>query len=86
MLACGYDLLEILRSREVLGLVELADVPSSPLLAKGVLEVRGKVIPLMDLRFSLDTCWTDAAASATAVIVRMGRREVGLMLGPAGEA
>lgn len=86
MLARGYDLLEILRSREVLGLVELAAVPSSPMLAKGVLEVRGKMIPLMDLRVNLDASRSDAADPATALIVRIGQREVGLMLGPACEA
>ena len=56
------------------------------MLVKGVLEVDGRSIPLMDLRIKLEApgpCRTDAAA---AIIVQVGEAEVGLIVDTAPEA
>jgi purine-binding chemotaxis protein CheW len=42
--------LEILRVREIIGLMEITRVPRMPDFVRGVINLRGKVIPVVDLR------------------------------------
>lgn len=42
--------LEILKVREIIGMMEITPVPHTPDYVKGVLNLRGKVIPVIDLR------------------------------------
>ncbi|MEJ6949846.1 chemotaxis protein CheW [Natronospora cellulosivora (SeqCode)] len=40
----------ILKVKEIIGMMEITEVPKSPEFVKGVINLRGKIIPLMDLR------------------------------------
>lgn len=42
--------LEILKVREIIGLMEITAVPRTPDFVRGVINLRGKVIPIIDLR------------------------------------
>ncbi len=42
--------IEILKVREIIGLMEITTVPQTPDYMKGVINLRGKVIPIIDLR------------------------------------
>ncbi len=42
--------LEILKVREILGLMDITTVPQTPGYVKGVVNLRGQVIPVIDLR------------------------------------
>ncbi len=42
--------LEILKVREIIGVMEITAVPQAPGYVKGVINLRGKVIPVIDLR------------------------------------
>ena len=42
--------LEILKVREIIGLMEITHVPRMPDFVRGVINLRGKIIPVMDLR------------------------------------
>jgi len=42
--------LEILKVREIIGLMDITGVPQMPVYVKGVINLRGKVIPVIDLR------------------------------------
>lgn len=42
--------LEILKVREIIGLMEITKVPRTPHYIRGVINLRGKVIPVLDLR------------------------------------
>lgn len=46
----------ILRIKEIIGMMPITSVPRTPEFLKGVINLRGKVIPVMDLRlkFSMD--------------------------------
>ena len=48
--------LEILKVREIIGLMNITHVPDTPEYVKGVINLRGQVIPVIDLRakFSMD--------------------------------
>ena len=42
--------LEILKVREILGLMDITTIPQTPEYVKGVVNLRGQVIPVIDLR------------------------------------
>jgi purine-binding chemotaxis protein CheW len=44
--------LEILRVREIIGLVEITRAPKTQSVIRGVINLRGKVIPILDLRLT----------------------------------
>ena len=49
--------LEILKVREIIGYMEITAVPQTPFYVKGVINLRGQVIPVIDLRtkFGMET-------------------------------
>jgi purine-binding chemotaxis protein CheW len=60
--------LEILRVREIIGMMDITALPRTPDYMKGVINLRGKVIPVVDLRakFGLETV---EATEETCIIV-----------------
>ena len=42
--------LEILKVREIMGIMDITTVPQTPAYVKGVINLRGQVIPVIDLR------------------------------------
>ena len=42
--------LEILKVREIIGIMDITKVPQTPAFMQGVINLRGKVIPVIDLR------------------------------------
>lgn len=49
--------LEILKAREIIGFMDITAVPQTPHYVKGVINLRGQVIPVIDLRtkFGMET-------------------------------
>ena len=45
--------IEILKVREIIGLMDITNVPQTPDYMKGVINLRGKVIPVIDLRLKV---------------------------------
>jgi purine-binding chemotaxis protein CheW len=60
--------LEILKVREIIGLMEITRVPRASACVRGVINLRGKVIPVVDLRlrFGMEAC---QATDQTVIIV-----------------
>ena len=48
--------LEILKVKEIIGIMNITSIPQTPKYVKGVINLRGKVIPVIDLRlkFAMD--------------------------------
>ncbi|OFX26325.1 MAG: chemotaxis protein CheW [Anaeromyxobacter sp. RBG_16_69_14] len=70
--------LEILKVREIIGLMDITRVPRSAAFIRGVINLRGKVIPVADLRlkFGMEAC---QATDQTVIIVvqcTVGRRDL----------
>ena len=57
---------EILKVQEIIGMQPITRVPRTPAFIRGVINLRGKVIPIMDLRerFQMDAAQADDAAAA----------------------
>ncbi len=60
--------LEILKVREIIGYIEVTAVPQTPRYVKGVINLRGQVIPVVDLRAKFGMA-TAAVTDETCIIV-----------------
>jgi purine-binding chemotaxis protein CheW len=69
--------LEILKVREIIGYMDITAVPQMPSYVKGVINLRGQVIPVIDLRakFGMDTAdVTDETCIIVVEIHQNGRK------------
>jgi len=66
--------LEILKVREIIGYMHITAVPQAPAYVKGVINLRGQVIPVVDLRakFSMRTTETTSKTCIIVVETRQG--------------
>ena len=69
--------LEILKVREIIGYMDITAVPQTPSYVKGVINLRGQVIPVVDLRskFGMETAEvTDQTCIIVVEITQSGRK------------
>lgn len=69
--------LEILKVREIIGYIDVTAVPQTPHYIKGVINLRGQVIPVVDLRtkFQMETCEvTEQTCIIVVEITQSGRK------------
>ncbi|MBX7256320.1 MAG: chemotaxis protein CheW [Candidatus Hydrogenedentes bacterium] len=69
--------LEILTVQEIIGILPVTHVPNTPAYVRGVINLRGKVIPVVDLRlkFGLEAAQD---TERTCIIVLQTKREDGI--------
>lgn len=69
--------LEILKVREIIGYMEITAVPQTPLYVKGVINLRGQVIPVIDLRtkFGMETAQVTEETCIIVVEIRQNARK-----------
>ncbi len=68
--------IEISRIREIIGIMPVTHVPQTPGFVRGVINLRGKVIPVIDLRLRFDMK-EQAYTERTCIIVAELRTEAG---------
>jgi purine-binding chemotaxis protein CheW len=70
--------LEILKVREIIGLMDITRVPRTPHYVRGVINLRGKVIPVVDLRqkFGMPACEPTEQTVIIVVQYSIGDRPV----------
>jgi len=71
--------IRVLKVREIMGLQEITAVPQTPIHVKGVINLRGKVIPVIDLRLKFGLAGAEYT-QRTCIIVAQVRGESGLIL------
>ena len=73
--------LEILKVREIIGLMGITVVPRTPAYIRGVINLRGKVIPVVDLRlkFSMPPNAKEDPTDALVVVVEYDGRQAALL-------
>src|SRR3954449_6539405 len=69
----------VLKVREIMGLQEITAVPQTPVHVKGVINLRGKVIPVIDLRLKFGLPNAEYA-QRTCIIVAQVQGETGAIL------
>lgn len=69
----------ILRIKEIIGVMPITPVPQTPSHIKGVINLRGKVIPIVDLRLKFGMEQKDYTERTCIIVVEI-KGEEGLML------
>jgi purine-binding chemotaxis protein CheW len=61
--------LEILKVREIIGLMDITKVPRTPDYIRGVINLRGKIIPVLDLRRKFAMPVVDSTDESCIIVV-----------------
>ena len=77
--------LDILRIKEVIRPLKLTPVPKAPGFVEGVINLRGAVIPVVDLRKRFDHPAVDFSQKSRIVICVLGGKIIGLMVDEVAE-
>ncbi|MEI8255084.1 MAG: chemotaxis protein CheW [Deltaproteobacteria bacterium] len=76
--------LRILKVRELIGLMEITRVPKSRAYMRGVINLRGKVIPVLDLRMKFDMGATEYTDQTVIIVVQhaspLGELTIGVLV------
>lgn len=72
--------LEILKVREIIGLMEITPVPRTPDFICGVINLRGKVIPVVDLRLKFAMLEVDQTNETCIIVVQAQDLEMGIVV------
>jgi purine-binding chemotaxis protein CheW len=73
--------LEILKVRELIGFMDITRIPRSPAYVRGVINLRGKVIPVVDLRVKFEMEATEPTSQTVIIVVQLTQRSGGLTMG-----
>jgi purine-binding chemotaxis protein CheW len=77
--------LEILKVREINGMKAIRSVPRMPDYMKGVINLRGKIIPVIDLRLKFCMCETETTDETCIIVVDVGGSLMGIIVDQVSE-
>ncbi len=77
--------LEILKVREIIGLMEITNVPRMPNFVRGVINLRGKVIPVIDLRQKFGMERADDTKETCIIVVDLDGLLMGIVVDKVSE-
>lgn len=72
--------LKILSVREIMGVLKITTVPNTPDYVKGVVNIRGKVIPIIDLRLKFGMSEIEHTEQTCIIVVCVGNLEIGIIV------
>jgi purine-binding chemotaxis protein CheW len=73
----GLDLLSV---REIRAWTDVTPLPNTPPFVRGVINLRGAVVPIFDLRVRLGGGVTQATSANVVIVVEIGSESVGLLV------
>jgi purine-binding chemotaxis protein CheW len=76
---------DVRRVQEIRRLSEITSVPRAPEFIRGVINLRGRILPVLDLKRKLGLGEVQAGRAARIVVVRVGERLLGLMVDGASQ-
>lgn len=83
---CGEEYgLEILKVREIIGIMGITPVPQTPKFIKGVINLRGKVIPVVDLRLKFGFDEVDYTKETCIIVVEVKSVLTGIIVDTVSE-
>ena len=72
--------IEILKVHEIIGLLPITRVPQTQCCLKGVINLRGKVIPVVDLRLKFGMPPTESTSETCIIVVHIHGIDVGVIV------
>ncbi|MFP4521239.1 MAG: chemotaxis protein CheW [Fibrobacterota bacterium] len=73
--------LEILKVRTIIGLMDITHIPRAPEYVRGVINLRGKVIPVIDTRIKFSMGQVDSTEKTCIIVVEVERKGEMLEMG-----
>lgn len=73
--------LEILKVQEIIGMQEITSIPRTPKFLKGVINLRGKVIPVVDLRLKFGMAEAEVSRKTCIIVVQLGQESGNVIMG-----
>lgn len=77
--------LEILKVQEIIGMMDITPVPRSPDYIRGVINLRGKVIPIVDLRLRFGMEQAERTSETCIIVVEANRVQTGIVVDQVSE-
>lgn len=77
--------IEILKVREIIGMMPITPVPRTPEFIRGVINLRGKVIPVVDLRLKFGMPSVEQTEETCVIVVQADGVEMGTIVDKVSE-
>ncbi len=77
--------IEILSVREIIGVMDITSVPQTPDYMKGVVNLRGKVIPVVDLRLKFSMEAEKYTRETCIIVVEVNNKHIGIIVDSVSE-
>lgn len=77
--------IDILKVQEIIRTVQITQVPNAPLFVKGVINLRGKVIPIVDLRMKLGKEKKKDDNNTRIIVVDLESKTIGFIVDSVSE-
>lgn len=77
--------LEILKVQEIIGMMDITPVPRTPHYVRGVLNLRGKVIPIVDLRLKFEMEAAEQTDETCIIVVQANGQQKGIVVDKVSE-
>ncbi len=84
---CGDEVygIEILKVREIIKLMDITTVPQTPDYLKGVINLRGKVIPIINLRSKFSMPEIEHTQETCIIVVEVNQTSIGIIVDSVSE-
>jgi purine-binding chemotaxis protein CheW len=73
--------IKVLKVREIMGILDITSIPQTPAAVKGVINLRGKVIPVVDLRLKFGMPEVDYTRRTCIIVVQVQGDGVAIQTG-----
>ena len=73
--------IQVLRVREIMGMQDITAVPQTPHYMKGVINLRGKIVPVIDLRMKFGFPEVEATPATCIIVVQLNSGSELLLMG-----
>jgi purine-binding chemotaxis protein CheW len=77
--------LEILKAQEIIGFMNVTPIPRAPDYVKGVINLRGKIIPVIELRTRFNLATAACTGETCIIVVQTSGMQVGIIVDKVSE-
>jgi len=71
---------EIAAVQEIIRATDITPVPGAPSHVRGVINLRGKIIPVVDLRRRFALAAVEASESQRIIVIELGEKRIGMLV------
>jgi purine-binding chemotaxis protein CheW len=76
---------DILKVQEIIRMMQITKVPNLPAFVEGIINLRGKVIPIIDLRIRLGMAKKEHGGNTRIIVVEISNKTIGFIVDSVSE-